>query len=98
MKLKIPQTFSMDFFRHFLSFLAETIFLLYFLFFACTDHRSAWTSEDVTNIGHASGFCRLLHSCASDVQWYLSLLLSFSPFFNLFDEFLCEMHVRILDS
>ncbi|XP_023541606.1 uncharacterized protein At3g49140-like isoform X1 [Cucurbita pepo subsp. pepo] len=36
---------------------------------ALSHHRSAWTSEDVTNIGHASGFCRLLHSCASDVQW-----------------------------
>ncbi|KAL4025350.1 hypothetical protein IC575_013738 [Cucumis melo] len=32
-------------------------------------HRPAWTSEDASSIGNASSFCRLLHSCTSDVHW-----------------------------
>ncbi|XP_022984669.1 uncharacterized protein At3g49140-like [Cucurbita maxima] len=36
---------------------------------ALSNHRPAWTSEDVTCIGHANSSCRLFQSCASDVQW-----------------------------
>ncbi|KAG6576691.1 hypothetical protein SDJN03_24265, partial [Cucurbita argyrosperma subsp. sororia] len=36
---------------------------------ALSNHRPAWTSEDVTCIGHVNSSCRLFQSCASDVQW-----------------------------